>query len=228
MSFFEKGEGERRFPSPSKDRPPSFLRSLRLRCVSFVQPVPRADPCPPTPTLDRQFEGAGAMLLPYRARDRFAGIEERDFMRSYAYLLDPETSLFRTVPLPEGDGLERFSPLLGANKLDATRFDERHSIVFDVQGLVRGLTSFSAHGERLPPFGGKLLVMRNDVARFDNSPALTIYEVAQRFTCFKVVVDPVYADSDEVTPLHAIIQGAFKGFQLRFVRSVPSVVEGEA
>ncbi|WP_107678015.1 hypothetical protein [Agrobacterium sp. LAD9] len=148
-------------------------------------------------------------------------------MRSYAYLLDPETSLFRTVPLPEGDGLERFSPLLGADKLDATRFDERHSIVFDVQGLVRGMTSFSAHDERLPPFGGKLLVMGNSAARFDNTPALTIYEVAQRFICFRVVVDPIYADSDEVTPAHAIIQGAFKGFQLRFVRSVPSVVEGE-
>jgi hypothetical protein len=150
------------------------------------------------------------------------------FMGSYAYLLDPEATLFRRVNLPDGDGLERLSQLLGSNTLDVSRFDDRNSIVFNVQGLARGMTSFSVHDERLPPFGGKLLVMGNNAARFDNTPALSIQEVAKRFICFKPVVDPVYADSDEVTPAHAIIQGSFKGFQLRFVRTEPSVVEGES
>ena len=50
-------------------------------------------------------------------------------MKQTAFLLDPETTIFRAVELPGGISFKPIYDLIGCRLIEVVRFDERHSPV---------------------------------------------------------------------------------------------------
>ncbi|MBB4590417.1 hypothetical protein GGE50_006349 [Rhizobium leguminosarum] len=149
-------------------------------------------------------------------------------MTKTAYLLDPETTLFRPVKLQDGISFKPLYELIGCRLIEVVRFDEKHSLFVDEEGLRDGLTAFTLFEGYPQPLAGKLVLVGGDGSEPYTSPLISIEDASAYFTCCRPVVDPVFATADELTPRGLLITGALLGFQLRFERRSPTLVEGEA
>ncbi|WP_037461953.1 DUF3846 domain-containing protein [Sinorhizobium fredii] len=149
-------------------------------------------------------------------------------MSNTCYLLDPETTIFRAVTLPNGISFKPLYDLLGCRLIELVRFDERHSLFVDEEGLTDGLTAFTIFDGYPQPLAGKIALVGGDGREPYTSPLISLEDAAEHFKCCRPVLDPVFAKADEVSPGGIIIAGALAGLQCRIERRAPTVVEGEA
>lgn len=149
-------------------------------------------------------------------------------MKQIAYLLDPETTIFRAVELPTGISFKPIYDLIGCRLIEVVRFDERHSLFVDEEGLHDGLTAFTIFEGYPQPLAGKLVLVGGDGSEPYHSPLISLEDASPHFKCCRPVLDPVFATHDEMTAGGLIISGALMGLQVRIDRRAPTFVEGEA
>lgn len=149
-------------------------------------------------------------------------------MKQTAYLLDPETTIFRTVELPGGISFKPIYDLIGCRLIELVRFDERHSLFVDEEGLRDELTAFTIFEGYPQPLAGKIVLVGGDGREPYTSPLISLEDAAAHFKCCRPVLDPVFATNDEMTAGGLIISGALMGLQVRIDRRSPTFVEGEA
>lgn len=80
-------------------------------------------------------------------------------MKQTAYLLDPDpdTTIFRAFELPDGISFKPIHDLIGCRLIELVRFDERHSLFVDEEGLRDGLTAFTIFEGYPQPLAGKIV-----------------------------------------------------------------------
>ncbi|MBC2887692.1 DUF3846 domain-containing protein (plasmid) [Brucella pituitosa] len=149
-------------------------------------------------------------------------------MNQTAYLLDPETTLFRPVTVPLGQGFKPFYELIGCRTIEVVRFDERHTLLVDEDGLQDGLTAFTWFTSYPQPLAGKLVLIGGDASVPPSDPLISIQDAAKHFICCRPVLNPIFASGDEIGQGGIIMSGALKGLQARIERRAPTVVEGAA
>lgn len=149
-------------------------------------------------------------------------------MSHTCYLLDPETTLFCAVTLPRGISFKPIYELIGCRLIELVRFDERHSLFVDEEGLHDGLTAFTIFEGYPQPLAGKIALVGGDGGEPYTSPLISLEDAAAHFKCCRPVLDPVFATSDEKTPGGIIIAGPLMGLQARIERRAPTLAEGEA
>ncbi|MEY9534693.1 DUF3846 domain-containing protein [Sinorhizobium fredii] len=145
-----------------------------------------------------------------------------------AYVLDPETTIFKPVGLPVSTGIRPVYDLIGCRLLEVVRFDERHTLLVDEEGLQEGLTAFTIFEGFPQPIAGKIVLVGGDGSSPYTSPLVSLEDAAKHFKCCRPVLDPVFAKTDEIYPGGIIIAGALAGLQSRIERRAPTLVEGEA
>lgn len=145
-----------------------------------------------------------------------------------AYLLDPETTIFKPVELPVSTGIRPIYELIGCRLLEVVRFDERHTLFVDEEGLHEGLTAFTIFEGFPQPIAGKIVLVGGDGREPYTSPLISLEDAAKHFKCCRPVLDPVFAKADELSSGGIIIAGALAGLQCRIERRAPTLVEGEA
>ncbi len=145
-----------------------------------------------------------------------------------AYLLDPETTIFKPVELPVSMGIRPIYDLIDCRLLEGVRFDERHTLFVDEEGLKEGLTAFTIFEGYPQPLAGKIALVGGDGCEPYTSPLISLGDAAQHFRCCRPVLDPVFAKADEISAGGIIIAGALAGLQCRIERRAPTLVEGEA
>ncbi|MER8374521.1 protein psiB [Mesorhizobium sp. M1406] len=149
-------------------------------------------------------------------------------MKQTGYLLDPETSIFRAVEFPAGNSYKPLYDLIGCRMIEVVRFDERHSLFVDEEGLRDGLSAFTILEIYPQPLAGKIVLVDGDGSEPYASPLISLEDAAACFKCCRPVVDPVFATGDEVTAGGLVIAGVLMGLQVRIERRAPTIVEGEA
>ncbi|KSV73559.1 hypothetical protein N183_24300 [Sinorhizobium sp. Sb3] len=145
-----------------------------------------------------------------------------------AYVLDPETTIFKPVGLPVSTGIRPVYELIGCRLLEVVRFDERHTLLVDEEGLKEGLTAFTIFEGFPQPIAGKIVLVGGDGSSPYTSPLVSLEDAGKHFKCCRPVLDPVFAKTDEISPGGIIIAGALAGLQSRIERRAPTLVEGEA
>lgn len=151
-------------------------------------------------------------------------------MMQTAYLLDPETALFRPVTVDNGIGYGPFYNLIDCRTIEVVRFDERHILLTDEDGLRDGLTAFTTYNRYPQPLAGRLVLIGGDGSGPHTSPLISIEDAAKHFTFCRPVLDPVFTDADEVSRDGGavILAGVLNGFRVRIERRAPVIAEGEA
>lgn len=149
-------------------------------------------------------------------------------MNHQCYLLDPETTILRAVTPETASGFRPFYDLIGAQSINVLRFDDRHSLYVDEDGLKPGITSFTIVGGYPQPIAGRIALIAGDGADPYTSPLITLEDAARRFTCCRPVLDPVFANADDTTRGSFVPAGTLLGLQLRIERRQPTIVEGQA
>ncbi|OWK25360.1 hypothetical protein AJ87_11140 [Rhizobium yanglingense] len=142
-------------------------------------------------------------------------------MENIAYLLDPETALFRAIELP---GAIRFKPicdLLGCSLAQMVRFDESHWLFLDEEGLRDGSTAFTIFDGYPQPLGGKIVLVRGGGSEPFYSPLIKVRDAAAHFQCCRPVVDPVFVTPDDVAPKGLIVAGALADLKVRIESRPP-------
>lgn len=145
-----------------------------------------------------------------------------------AYMLDPETTIFRPVELQVDMGIRPIYSLIGCHLLEVVRFDERHTLFVDEEGLRDGLTAFTIFEGFPQPIAGRIVLVGGDGSAPYTSPLISLEDAAKHFKCCRPVLDPVFAKTDEISAGGIIIAGALAGLQCRIERRAPCLVEGEA
>jgi hypothetical protein len=120
------------------------------------------------------------------------------------------------------------SPSFLRYAFEFVRFDERHSLFVDEEGLRDGLTAFTIFEGYPQPLAGKIVLVGGDGREPYTSPMISLEDAAAHFKCCRPVLDPVFATNYEMTAGGLIISGALMGLQVRIDRRAPSFVEGEA
>ncbi|TIL49625.1 protein psiB [Mesorhizobium sp.] len=149
-------------------------------------------------------------------------------MKQTAYLLDPETTIFRALEFPAGNSYKPLYDLISCQMIEVVRFDERHTLFVDEEGLRDGLTAFTIFEGYPQPLAGKIILVGGDGSAPYASPLISVEDAAAYFKCCRPVLDPVFATGDEVTAGGLIIAGVLMGLQVRIERRAPTIVEGEA
>ncbi|RVL80278.1 hypothetical protein CN140_20250 [Sinorhizobium meliloti] len=75
-----------------------------------------------------------------------------------AYVLDPETTIFKPVALQVDLGIRPLYEIIGCRLLEVERFDERHTLFVDEEGLQDGLTAFTIFEGFPQPIAGKIVL----------------------------------------------------------------------
>ncbi|WP_234840036.1 DUF3846 domain-containing protein [Sinorhizobium meliloti] len=75
-----------------------------------------------------------------------------------AYVLDPETTIFKPVALQVDLGIRPLYEIIGCRLLEVVRFDERHTLFVDEEGLQDGLTAFTIFKGFPQPIAGKIVL----------------------------------------------------------------------
>ncbi|MCA1441907.1 protein psiB [Ensifer sp. IC4062] len=145
-----------------------------------------------------------------------------------AYVLDPETTIFKPIELQVDLGIRPLYAIIGCRLLEVVRFDERHTLFVDEEGLQDGLTAFTIFEGFPQPIAGKIVLVGGDGSTPYTSPLISLEDAAKHFKCCRPVLDPVFAKADEISPGGIIIAGALAGLQCRIERRAPTLVEGEA
>ncbi|OWK25391.1 hypothetical protein AJ87_10910 [Rhizobium yanglingense] len=149
-------------------------------------------------------------------------------MENTAYLLDPETAIFRAVELPGAIGFKPICDLLGCRLAQMVRFDESHRLFLDGEGLRDGLTAFTIFDGYPQPLGGKIVLVRGDGRESYCSPSIKIRDAAAHFQCCRHVVDPVFLAPDDMAPKGLIAAGALADLKVRIESRPPMPVDGRA
>ncbi|MES0000949.1 DUF3846 domain-containing protein [Mesorhizobium sp. M0051] len=149
-------------------------------------------------------------------------------MKQTGYLLDPETTIFRAVEFPAGNSYKPLHDLIGCRMTEVVRFDERHSLFVDEEGLREGLSAFTIFEGYPQPLAGKIVLVGGDGCELYASPLISVEDAAAFFKCCRPVRDPVFATGNEATAGGLIIAGVLMGLQVRIERCAPTIVEGEA
>ncbi len=147
-------------------------------------------------------------------------------MKNVAYLLDPETTLFRTVEIADGIGLAPIFSLLGCRLVQMIRFDDSHTLFLDEDGLRDGITAFTVFDSYPQPLGGKIVLIRGDGSDPLFSPSVKIEAAAVHFQCCRPVLDPVFVTADDVTAKGLILAGGLADLKVRIERRPPMLLDG--
>ncbi len=145
-----------------------------------------------------------------------------------AYLLDPETALFRPVSVENDAGYGPFYKLITCRLVELVRFDERHSLLVDEDGLRDGLTAYTLFDRYPQPLAGRIVLIGGDGSERHTSPLIGIEDAAKHFTICRPVLDPVFAEADEMIGAGIIMAGVLKGMKMRIERRSPVIAKGEA
>ena len=87
-----------------------------------------------------------------------------------AYVLDPETTIFKPVELQVDLGIRPLYAIIGCRLLEVVRFDERHTLFVDEEGLQNGLTAFTIFEGFPQPIAGKIVLVGGDGSTPYTSP----------------------------------------------------------
>lgn len=79
-----------------------------------------------------------------------------------AYVLDPETTIFKPVALQVDLGIRPLYEIIGCRLLEVVRIDERHSLFVDEEGLRDGLTAFTIFEGFPQLIAGKIVLVGGD------------------------------------------------------------------
>ncbi|RVI80488.1 protein psiB [Sinorhizobium meliloti] len=144
-----------------------------------------------------------------------------------AYVLDPET-IFKPVALQVDLAIRPLYEIIGCRLLEVVRFNERHTLFVDEEGLQDGLTAFTIFEGFPQPIAGKIVLVGGDGSTPYTFPLISLEDAAEHLKCCRPVLAPVFAKADEISPGGIIIAGALAGLQCRIERRAPTLVEGEA
>ncbi|ARO32476.1 PsiB protein (plasmid) [Rhizobium etli] len=142
-------------------------------------------------------------------------------MRSFVYLLDPETAIFRDAELRDQNSISSIADLIGSDVVQVIRFDEMHSLFVEEEALRAGFTAFTIFDGHATPLAGKIALLGGDGRQPYRSPSITMVEAARRFQCCRPVLDPVFAPVDRMAPKGLILAGALESLQVRIDRRTP-------
>ncbi|WP_240533552.1 DUF3846 domain-containing protein [Sinorhizobium fredii] len=156
----------------------------------------------------------------------FMTMEKGWDMKNVAYLLDPETTLFRTVEVADGTGLAPIFSLLGCRLVQMIRFDDSHALFLDDEGLRDGITAFTVFASYPQPLGGRIVLIRGDGSEPHFSPSIKIEDAAVHFKCCRPVLDPVFVTADDATPKGLILPGALSDLKVRIEQRPPMLMDG--
>lgn len=143
------------------------------------------------------------------------------------YVLDPETTLFRHMLMSTEHGFTPLYEAMGCSLVEALRFDDRHLLFADEDGMRDGLTSFTIFDGYPQPLAGKLVLACLDDEPFA-TPLISIEDAAARFKCARPLLDPVYASEDGKPGSAIVFSTVLQGFQTRIERRAPTITEGAA
>lgn len=144
------------------------------------------------------------------------------------YLLDPDTTIFRPMTVPTDTGFKPIYQQIGCRLVDLVRFDDRHYLFVDEDGLSEGMTSFTIFDGYPQPLAGKIVLAGMDGPMGFSTPQISLHDAGKRFECCRPVLDPVFSSTDYHTPDGYIGFRGLKGFQARIERRAPTVVEGQS
>lgn len=143
------------------------------------------------------------------------------------YVLDPETTLFRPMLMSTKNGFTPLYEAMGCTLVETLRFDDRHLLFADEDGLRDGLTAFTIFDGYPQPLAGKLVLACLDDEPFA-SPLMSIEDAAKRFQCARPLLDPVYDTSTGSSGSGLVFATVLQGFQTRIERRAPTIAEGAA
>lgn len=143
------------------------------------------------------------------------------------YVLDPETTLFRLMLMSTEHGFKPLYAAMGCTLVEALRFDDRHLLFADEDGLRDGLTAFTIFDGYPQPLAGKLVLACLDDEPFA-TPLISIEDAANRFECARPLLDPVFSSEEGTRGSGLVFSTVLQGFQTRIERRAPTITEGAA
>nr|WP_244425658.1 DUF3846 domain-containing protein [Sinorhizobium fredii] len=94
-------------------------------------------------------------------------------------MLDPETTIFKPVELQVDLGIRPLYAIIGCRLLEVVRFDERHTLFVDEEGLQDGLTAFTIFEGFPQPIAGKIVLVGGDGSTPYTSPLISLEDAAK-------------------------------------------------
>lgn len=125
------------------------------------------------------------------------------------YLLDPAQAVFCAIEVSTlGAGI--INAYLGCEAADSIRFDERHLLFFDDEGLRNGISHYTAIEGYPDPLGGRLILAPgNDLIA--SRPLISMEKALARFRCYRSVMDPIIdqlcVSKDDVVSFISAVSG---------------------
>ncbi|WP_234841132.1 DUF3846 domain-containing protein [Sinorhizobium meliloti] len=95
-----------------------------------------------------------------------------------AYVLDPET-IFKPVALQVDLGIRPLYEIIGCRLLEVVRFNERHTLFVDEEGLQDGLTAFTIFEGFPQPIAGKIVLVGGDGSTPYTFPLISLEDAAE-------------------------------------------------
>ncbi|WFU50217.1 DUF3846 domain-containing protein [Sinorhizobium terangae] len=109
-----------------------------------------------------------------------------------AYLVEPLSGTIRVVSIPQENRLAVMRSLIGCNRIDFVRMDDRLAVVVDDNGLNGTLPCLTRLDGYPSPLAGNLLIIGTDENGDPIDVAAGIDEIAGRFTIVRPVLRPVF------------------------------------
>ncbi|WP_127071505.1 hypothetical protein [Pelagibacterium lentulum] len=132
-----------------------------------------------------------------------------------AYLLDPEIATIRKVQLSTVNFYKSIKLALGHDVVDCTKFDEKHLIFFDDNGLKEGITHYVSIKSLPDPYVGKIIFAAGNIEW--TAPKISMSDILKRLTCYHSVLDPIVETSARTHGNVTSYISAVAGFKARIV-----------
>ena len=129
------------------------------------------------------------------------------------YVLDPVLATLAITRLPDGDEIVAYKEIIGCDGVDDVRFDRTHSLYFNDEGLVDGITHYAMLEGHPDPLVGRLIIASTDKAR--PKPTVLANTIISRISCYRAVMDPVIETTEAVSEGMTTYVSAVTGFTLR-------------